>query len=322
MNTSSVRSTVWFATGVVLTLLATVLVSQTWRADAAPGDTDSTFVPTTPCRLFDYRPAPDTVGQRSAPLGPGETHVQQVTGSNGDCTGALAIPADAVAVAMNVTAVNPTAQSNLRVFPADVATLPTVSNLNFSAGQQPVPNKVDVKLSPDGKIKLFNFDGTVSVVGDVVGYYTNSTLKELAGGLAAADSRITSLEMAQPFTEYNEIIGDIAVTGTSNAPTEVISVAVDAPVAGTVSVHVSGYGSFGGGDPERFLCSITTATVVEQPFLVSSPMPTGALPGIAGVRTFEVAAGSSTEFRLICYPLDPGLALWDRTMAAIFTPTP
>jgi len=322
MVTLRVRSTVWFATGVALTLLATVLVSQTWRADAAPGDTDSTFVPTTPCRLFDYRPAPDTVGPRSAPLGPGETHVQQVTGSNGDCTGALAIPADAVAVAMNVTAVNPTAQSNLRVFPADVATLPTVSNLNFSAGQQPVPNKVDVKLSPDGKIKLSNFAGTVPIVGDVVGYYTNSTLKELADGLVAANDKIASLEMAQPFTEYNEILDEIAVTGNLNAPTDAISVTVDAPAAGTVSVHVSGYGAEGSADANRILCSITTATVVVPSFLAASPMPSGAFPGVAGVRTFEVAAGSSTEFRLLCYPFGVDLTLSDRTMAAIFTPTP
>ena len=51
-------------------------------------------------------------------------------GPSGDCTGPLAIPPDAVAVDMDVTAVNPTAQSNLKVFPADVATVPAVSNLN------------------------------------------------------------------------------------------------------------------------------------------------------------------------------------------------
>jgi hypothetical protein len=98
----------WFATAIVLSILATLLVTQAWTAGATPGDTDSTFVPTSPCRLFDYRAAPDTVGPRSTPLGAREIHVQQVTGSNGDCSGALAIPSDAVAVAMNVTAVNPT----------------------------------------------------------------------------------------------------------------------------------------------------------------------------------------------------------------------
>jgi hypothetical protein len=223
MVTLRVRSMVWFATGVVLAVLTTSLVMQTWRVDAAPGDNDSTFVPTQPCRLFDYRPAPHTVGSRSAPLGARETHVQQVTGSNGDCAGPLAVPTDAVAVAMNVTAVNPTSQSNLRVFPADVAKVPTVSNLNFSAGQKPVPNKVDVKLSPEGKIKLFNFAGSVSVVGDVVGYYTNSTLVELANSRPVARSASTNL------------IGTLPTPGGSI----VLSVTIDAPVAGLIQVTAS-----------------------------------------------------------------------------------
>jgi hypothetical protein len=311
MVTLRVRSMVWFATGVVLAVLATVLVMQTWRVDAAPGDTDSTFVPTSPCRLFDYRPAPHTVGPRSAPLGAGETHIQQVTGSNGDCTGPLAIPTDAVAVAMNVTAVNPTAQSNLRVFPADVAKVPTVSNLNFSAGQKPVPNKVDVKLSPDGNIKLFNAAGSVSVVGDVVGYYTNTTLKELA-----------ALEMAQPFTESNEILGQTPLSTIEISPTNVISTIINAPVAGTVSVYVSAYTSGGVQLSDRADCMITTGTELTNPFIYASPMVTGALQSIAGVRSFDVAAGSSKEFKLLCIGLGGEHMISDRTMTAIFTPTP
>lgn len=41
-----------------------------------------------------------------------------------------------------------------------------------------------MKLSPDGMIKLYNHSGTVNVLVDVVGYYTNSTLKELAAEIA------------------------------------------------------------------------------------------------------------------------------------------
>ena len=50
------------------------------------------------------------------------------------------------------------------------------------AGQSPTPNKVVSKLSPDWKIKLFNFAGTVAVLADVDGYFTSSSLKELAAG--------------------------------------------------------------------------------------------------------------------------------------------
>jgi hypothetical protein len=146
-------------------------------ADAAAGDDESTYVPIANCRLFDTRPAPRNIGPKNTPLGPGESNVytQPVTGTNGNCT----IPPDAVAVSMNVTITDPTAQSNLRLFPADQAT-PLTSNLNWLPGQSPTPNKVDVKLSPDGKIKLFNYNGTVNVLADVFGYYTNLPLKEFA----------------------------------------------------------------------------------------------------------------------------------------------
>ena len=43
-------------------------------------------------------------------------------------------------------------------------------------GGGPTPNKVDVKLSPDGKIEVYNFNGSVNVILDVVGYYTNSSV--------------------------------------------------------------------------------------------------------------------------------------------------
>jgi hypothetical protein len=228
----------WLATAAVLAVIATLVVSEAWRADAAPGDVDSTFVPTTPCRLFDLRPAPNTVGPRPTPLGTGDVFTQQVTGSNGNCTGPLAIPADAVAVAMNVTAANPTAQSNLRIYPGDLTTVPTVSNLNFTAGQAPVPNKVDVKLSPTGTIKLFNQNGTVSVIGDVVGYYTKSSLVELNTRLTALEASNAALQAGQPFAVHAHNASYVALTTT---PTSVLNVVVTAPVAGQVTINWSSY---------------------------------------------------------------------------------
>jgi hypothetical protein len=126
------------------------------------------FIPITPCRLFDLRPAPSQIGPRSAALGPHEVYTVQVTGTNGNCT----IPADATAVAMNVTTVGGTAASYLTVFPSD-ATQPLASNLNWVPGSPPTPNKVDVKLSATGQISLYNDVGSVAVLADVVGYYAD-----------------------------------------------------------------------------------------------------------------------------------------------------
>lgn len=172
----------WTAAAVVLTALA-LLTLHAWRVDAAPGDADATFVPTPGCRLTDTRPPPDQVGPRSTPLGADEVLDVIVHGENGNCTGSLAIPAAAVAVALNVTAVNATTASNIRVYPGDLGNVPLLSNLNVTAGAPPAPNKVDVKLSPDGRLKVYNYRGSVDVVLDVVGYYTDASLRELATGI-------------------------------------------------------------------------------------------------------------------------------------------
>jgi hypothetical protein len=124
------------------------------------------YVPISPCRLADTRPAPDTVGLKNTPIGAGQTHTFTVRGSNGNCT----IPPGATAIVANVTAVAPTAQSFMAIWPADKPQ-PNASSLNYSAGQAPFPNAVTVTLSADGKIKAFNKNGTVHVIVDIAGYY-------------------------------------------------------------------------------------------------------------------------------------------------------
>jgi hypothetical protein len=51
--------------------------------------------------------------------------------------------------------------------------MPTVSNLNFSAGQT-VANLVTVPLSTTGVVSIYNSAGSTDVVVDVEGYYTST----------------------------------------------------------------------------------------------------------------------------------------------------
>ena len=95
MLTIRVRSAVWFVTGSALALVAALLVMQAWSASAAPGDSDSTFVPITTCRLMDTRPPTDRVGLLDD-WGPTETKTVQSTGTNGNCT----VPTDAVGLSL------------------------------------------------------------------------------------------------------------------------------------------------------------------------------------------------------------------------------
>jgi sugar lactone lactonase YvrE len=124
------------------------------------------YVPINPCRLADTRPGGDNVGTKNTPIGANQTHMFTVRGSNGNCT----IPVGATAIVANVTAVAPTAQSFMAIWPADKSQ-PNASSLNYSAGQAPFPNAVTVTLSADGKIKAFNKNGNVHVIVDIAGYY-------------------------------------------------------------------------------------------------------------------------------------------------------
>ncbi len=306
------------------------MVTLAWSADAAPGELDSTFVPTPGCRAFDYRPAPNQVGPRSTPLAAGEVYTQQITGGVGDCTGSLAVPADAVAVAMNVTAVNPTAQTNLRLYPANLTDVPTLSNLNVSAGQAPFPNKVDVALSPGGAINIFNFKGEVFIVGDVVGYYTNSSLTDIDTRLTAVEALASStaavtdgLVAAQPFADEQR-----RAATTVTDPEAVVTMELDPPVDGHYTLIATTY-AFEATEADEVLCSISTQT---DPAAYdtsynwrwrSSGLFSGSLGIIAGTRVIPVAQGAPITVGYVCGSTNAGgSGVNNTTLTAIFTPTP
>ena len=84
-------------------------------------------------------------------------------------TGAAGVPVGASAVVVNLTAASPTAGGFLTAYPHG-STPPTVSSLNFAAGQT-VANQAIVPIGVDGSIDVYNLTGTTRVVVDVVGYY-------------------------------------------------------------------------------------------------------------------------------------------------------
>lgn len=161
MDGSLLRSR-WAAIGAAIAVALGGGVVMVARAAESPSPTS--FVPVVPCRLMDTRDP--GVGPRTVPLGAAETYSAVVWGTNGYCT----IPTAAVAVSLNVTAVNGTAKSFLTVFPTDKER-PTASSLNWLAGAGPTPNAVTVALSADGRVSFFNNAGTVNVIADIVGYY-------------------------------------------------------------------------------------------------------------------------------------------------------
>jgi hypothetical protein len=295
-GTIRVRTAAWFAAAVVISVFATLLVMQEWRADAATGDSDATWVAVEPCRLFDYRPGKEPLDGKKTPLVAGAPYTQQVTGTVGNCT----IPTDeVVAVSMNVTIVSPTAQSNLRLYPADAASEPVVSNLNWLAGDSATPNKVDVKLSAAGAVKVAVANGTVDVVGDVVGYYTEA--KAGASAFAGGQSSTT-------------LGPDAVVKSVSLMPT----------ADGQVLVNSSGYllntsaAAFAG------RCSITTGTTLDTSALEFSYVEGGIgfAQQLGSTRGFDVTSGALFTVNYVCDLLDGSGAIDDAALTAIFVPTP
>ncbi len=132
------------------------------------------------------------------PIGQGETVTLQIRGLNGNCD----IPTDAVGVAMNTTAVNGTAGSYLTVYPAD-AGRPLASSLNWTAGQGPSPNQLNVTLAADGRVSMFNFAGTVDVLGDIVGYYADHNFDDRYYTKAQIDQHVTTKVLSFPAEGLN-----------------------------------------------------------------------------------------------------------------------
>lgn len=284
------RAALSFTGGIAATVAAGIAfsVAIVGAAHQTAEDTSS-FVPITPCRLMDTRPGDDNVGPRATPLGAAETHVQQVTGSNGNCT----IPSGATAVALNATGVGATAVSYLTFFPSD-ADQPLSSNLNLAPGQPPTPNKVDVRLSSTGAIAIFNAFGQVDVVVDVMGYYV-------------ADPRSFAT------TAHSD---GAALSGTAE---RVVHVVVRAPSDGAIVASATAQlGTLGGG---RADCSLSDTVAIDADHRQIWNPTSGQLGSLAASRTFQVAAGDELTVRLVCRLAAGTIGVNEADLSAIFVPS-
>lgn len=307
--TIDLRIVLAFVAGIAIAAVG-VFALQASRADAIDDD-ESTFVAIQPCRLFDTRPAPDTVGTRTTPLGGNEAHNFQVTGVNGACS----IPSNATAVSINLTGATASESTNLRAYPAG-APLPTIAVLNLSPDEVPTNNKVDVELSDTGQLALYNRFGTVHVIGDVLGYYVHDGLDDL-------DDRVTTLQVAQPFATTN-VDNTIIITDT---PQAVVSTSFVPPVDGQVTVNSTAtVVEADAGDAIR--CTITTLNSLNDgPFrqVWESPGPNGDRAQLAGTRVLDVTGGEVVTVNLICDHESPdagadGAEITGSVLTAIFTP--
>ncbi|WP_172892445.1 choice-of-anchor D domain-containing protein [Micromonospora coxensis] len=152
------------------------------------------FDPRTPTRIVDSR-----VGQGlPANLGPGTTGTVTTPGS--------VATEGTEALALNVTAVSPTNDTFLKLWPNGIGGIdrPDVSNLNATSGQI-VANAAITQVGPTDQFNIYNHSGTTGVVTDVVGTfwrYPGTASGPTAQGVTGDASRTPPALRDQPTPSY------------------------------------------------------------------------------------------------------------------------
>ncbi|WP_182111761.1 carboxypeptidase regulatory-like domain-containing protein [Actinotalea sp. JY-7876] len=131
---------------------------------------ETSFTGVAPERILDTRPGAAHVGPIAGALTARKVYSVPVAGVG-------PVPRDATAVVLNVTAIRPSANGNLRVYPDSngngTTPPPNASAINYVPGRD-IPNQVVVALPADGKVNFYSDmgAGTVNLAVDVVGYVT------------------------------------------------------------------------------------------------------------------------------------------------------
>lgn len=194
-----------------------------------------------PARVLETRTGPtyETIDGDDEGIGRrinGEETMLQVAGRAG-------VPADAEAVVINVTAVDPDGVGFVTVHPC-LTNPPLASSLNFR-GDVDSGNEIVAELTADGKLCLFN-RGVTDLVVDVVGYVPNDSRYAPVGPARLLDTRDTGATIDGLFEKGGtrqsdtELELDVAGRGgvSADATAVVINVTAVKPTGiGYVTVH-------------------------------------------------------------------------------------
>jgi hypothetical protein len=224
------------------------------------------FVPVTPARALDTRPATQT-GYSGAKPAAGATVTVTVAGRGG-------VPMPPVGgVVLNVTTVGSDSDGFVTAYPADQPR-PLASNVNFVA-HGTAANAVWVPLSADGKVNLFTASPSDLVV-DVAGWFTTDQATDETTGLfvPVRPVRVLDTRPQGPQAGYSgpkpgpdHVVSFLGSTGTTSAAALVANVtATEASGVGFVTAYPDGVA--------RPLASNINLERVDQtrPNLVTSPV--------------------------------------------------
>jgi hypothetical protein len=233
-----------------------------------------------PARVADTRPGSGkpNAGQTLTPSR--QTIDVQVAGVGG-------VPATGVsAVVLEVTATGGTAASYLTAYQQG-ATRPVVSSLNFGAGHD-VGNRVMVPVSASGKVSIFNANGSVNVVADVGGWFTDSTGTTGLIFQPATPARILDTRTGSGLPGDGHTLGPsgtLLVTAAGVGP--VPRLTSDAP-AKAVLVNVAVVGATAGSYVTLWPSNASRPLASDLNFGAGQIIGNMAIPGLAGDGTFDI----------------------------------
>ncbi|MGD9995767.1 MAG: hypothetical protein AB7R77_10885 [Ilumatobacteraceae bacterium] len=243
------------------------------RAEAAPSSA-SVFTAMAPQRLVDTR-----IG-----LGAPQQRLQAATSMDVQVTGQLGIPADAVAVVANVTAVDAAGPGYLQVFPTGRAEPGSSSTINVDEAGQIIPNAAFAPLGDGGKLTIYSIFDT-DVVIDVSGYFTPAS--------SSAAGRLVPLT---PERVLDTRIG-LGWTPPSTAG-RVRTQTVDA--ATTITLQVAGRGGVPIDGVSAVVMNVAAVDPLGSGFVQVAPTPV--VPGASS--NLNTTAGR-TIANLVVVPLSP-----------------
>lgn len=306
----------------------------------------ATYVAITPCRLFDTRSDP------AFRIGPHDTLTAdaQITvagwGAQGQCT-APDLPSGTTGLQLNVTAVGATGPTYLTFFPGD-GTRPNASSLNPPPGQPPTPNAVTTRLDGAGRFSVYNRNGAVDVVVDVVGYYVDhqhtgdDIVDGSLTGADVADGSLTGADVAAGALSNEHLVDapGLAARLTTHIPTldligsnsEVGFVRVRVPTDGYVMVTAT-ITWYEGPNTDREKCEITRRGAGPTQYNnfrlddfggSSNGNATTTAHRAFPVSTADNAGGplsTGQDFIVICRETNGSISIAGVYMTAVFVPT-
>lgn len=182
------------------------------------------FVPVSPARLVDTRLPLRSPGRLAA----GSTTSASLLGPDSP------LPADASAVVLNVTAVDPAGDGFVTVYPCGSST-PVVSNLNPQQGQTR-PNLVVVPVSPEGSICFYTTSAT-DLLADITGFISTSG----SSFTALVPARLADTRQSVPLSAGATL--RVPVAGHRGVPGNTSAIAVNITATGTSGDgYITAYG--------------------------------------------------------------------------------